>query len=846
MRYLKSLIFAVVLVTVMIVTGCAAKFDAGHDINELLELLPESERIQASFTDDRLPGFKGIEEKGHWKLFLNEDTAEIAVLNKRSGYIWRSNPEGRDSDTIASGVNKDLLSAQARIYYYNSFGQIGSVNTKSDALNYEQVAYQSIDNGVRVTYQFGRIERNADDLPKYLSPERYQELFDQMDASGQRAMRISYYLTKDEVYERLDSTLNGLQLVNALKAFDSIGYTEEDLARDNAEHGVETVIEEARIFGLSIEYTLDEDGLVVRIPTDSVKFPNSYPVNHINMLNFFGAGGPDEEGSLFVPDGSGALIHFNNGKFRYPAYQQDVYGRDLTMDRTEFASRDQAVRLPVFGIIREGNAFLGIIEEGASVAMINADVSGRLNSYNNVYPSFYFINKLDITLSAGQQQRSLPKFQREPMQTDYVVRYVFLDGKDASYTGMASYYRNYLAERNMLPQLQDTDDENIPFYLELVGSIERKKHFLGVPYRAQEALTTVKQAKTILEELKERDIHDIRLKYSGWFNGGVNHKTPDNIKPNRSIGGKKGIKDLIAYAEQEGIEFFPDVGLLEVQNSKGFKVSREAARRLSEDPARVYPVDMAMNRRDREREPSYVLSPRMVSGMVKGMLDDMKKLNMQSISLSDLARRLNSDYRKKVIIDRTEAEQISVEALQSIRDAGLKIMADGGNLYALPYLSDVTNAPISHSNFKIEDQSIPFYQMVIRGHIQYTGEPYNLSVYTNPRQYVLKNLEYGSGLYFTWIYGPNHLVKNTDFDYLYAVHYKEWIDLAKDLYHEVNGVLKNVHGQPIIDHQKLADGVYKTVYGNGYYVIVNYNTTSVTVDGQTIEAEGFITGGERS
>ena len=174
-------------------------------------------------------------------------------------------------------------------------------------------------------------------------------------------------------------------------------------------------------------------------------------------------------------------------------------------------------------------------------------------------------------------------------------------------------------------------------------------------------------------------------------------------------------------------------------------------------------------------------------------------------------------------------------------------MADGGNAYALPYLTDLTNAPLSNSGYKLEDESVPFYQMVIRGFIDYTGTPYNLSTYTSRKQYVLKCLEYGSNVYFKWIYGPNYLVKDTEYDYMYSVNVEQWIDQAKDIYHEVNGVLKKVHNKRISNHEKVSEGVYKTTYENGVYVIVNYNRSEVTLDdGMTIEAEGYRTGGGES
>lgn len=63
------------------------------------------------------------------------------------------------------------------------------------------------------------------------------------------------------------------------------------------------------------------------------------------------------------------------------------------MEVTDAYAQQQEVKLPVFGLIREQGAMLGIIEQGASLATINADTSGRLNGYNYVYPSFTLIAK---------------------------------------------------------------------------------------------------------------------------------------------------------------------------------------------------------------------------------------------------------------------------------------------------------------------------------------------------------------------------------------------------------------------------------------------------------------------
>ncbi|MBO9599592.1 MAG: hypothetical protein J7559_17425, partial [Cohnella sp.] len=572
-----------------------------------------------------------------------------------------------------------------------------------------------------------------------------------------------------------------------------------------------------------------------------------YPVNMVSMLSFFGAGGTDAEGSIFVPDGTGALIRFNNGKTKYPAYQQLVYGADQTIDRTEDPSREQDVRLPVFGMVRKGEAFLGIIEEGAAAATINADIAGRLNGFNYVYPSFNVINKDEVTLFANEQQRSLPKFQERPMKTDYTVRYAFLSGDEASVTGMAKYYQKYLLKRNGLPQPEATPKtKDVPFYLQLVGSINKKKHFAGIPYDAVESLTTFEQAQRIVAEAQELGIRNLKVKFAGWFNEGLDHQVPDHVSVDKAVGGSKGLRSFVSFAREKGISFFPDVSILVANTGDSFDQSDDAARTLRDEPAMLFPVNLALNRRDRSKPPSYVVSPRLIGGYVDTMLESLREYNTGGISLRDMAGSLNSDYRERKQIDRVESQGISTEAFDKLRDGKLRIMGNGGNAFALPYLSDITEAPMSNSRFKLEDEEVPFYQMVLHGFIDYTGKPFNLSTYTDARQYVLKCLEYGAGVYFEWIYEPNYKVNKTDYDRLYAVNYELWIDQAAEIYKEVNGVLASVQGQRMVSHEKLEEGVFRTVYENGTYVIVNYNRSQASVDGKTIEAESYVTGGGQS
>ncbi|MCR2804430.1 DUF5696 domain-containing protein [Paenibacillus soyae] len=803
--------------------------------------------LPVSFTDPRVADMKGVAENDRLQLFADDQSGVIAVLEKNSGEVWYSNPPERESDKLATGINKDLLSAQLKLDFHNAFGQLGSVNSYTDSVVHKQVSFESIPNGIRVNYQFGTDEKSIDDIPGKLSKARLEELKGKVDKTGQRALMIAFKEDKEpDVYVRQDS-LSGIQLKRALQAFEDAGYTDEDFRKDLEAFQLGQTKPEPRIFLASIEYTLEGDSLVVKVPSSGIHYSDEYPIHTISVLGFFGAEGEESEGSLFVPDGSGALIHFNNGKTKYSSYEQRIYGSDLTMDRDNDANWEEKARLPVFGMIRKDGAFLGIIEEGDAVANVHADVSGRLNSYNYIYPSFYVVNKDQVSLDANGQERSLPRYQENPTKSDFTIRYAFLSGDEATYSGMARYYQQYLIHTKGLPEPKPASETNseadVPFYLQLIGSIAKSKHAVGIPYKALEPLTTFEQAEDIVNQMQNRNIRHIKLQYSGWFNKGLDHQVPDHVSVDKAVGGSKALREFISYARDKDISFFPDVYIAEARTSDGFDASKEASRTLRGDPAEIYKVEPVMNQRDRSKSPSYVVSPRNILKVVDAMLNELDGYRLEGISLQDLGSRLNTDYRTNRQIDRTESETISAQAMTKIRQQKLEIMANGGNAYAFPFVTDITNAPMTNSGFKIEDEEIPFYQMVVRGYIDYTGMPYNLSTYTDMNQYILKCLEYGSGVYFKWIHESNDKVKDTDYDDLYAVHYEQWLDQAAQIYGDVNEVLGKVQNQKIISHEKVIDGVFKTVYENGIYVIVNYNRSMVQAEGQNVEAGGYVMGG---
>lgn len=796
------------------------------------------------------------------ELFINKETTEIAVRNKKTGDVWYSNPPDRDKDAIAAGINRDLLNSQLSITYHTPTAKKVTMNNFSDSIRHKQYKIKQLQNGVKIIYTIGKTEKFFI-LPLRLTQKRFKQILETLGEEQQTALKRRYThislnkvkndKTKKELLEKypilenmdiyeLKQGLNEVVLGEVEDIFKSINYTIEDLNNDHIEAQLPPIEKEAtkEIFEVAIEYCIEDDNLIISIPVDEIKHDKSYPVVSIDVLQFFGSAGENETGYMLVPDGSGALIYLNNGKTKNQPYISPVYGYDASIRKREIFERANKIHLPVYGIKKENKAVLAIIEGGSSFSTIKADVSGRVNSYNNVYSSFTVLPNDVVDLHQMAGNNIVMVYQPKKYEGTFKIRYAFLSGQDADYVGMAKYYRKYLVRKGDIKK-KDEDKEGLPFYLELIGSVDRIKPVWGIPRRVVEPLTTFEQAKLITQQLIDNGVKDIKLKYTGWFNGGVRHSYPSGINVQKELGGMKGLRQLTDFLSKNKVDFYPDACFLYVYQTKlfdGFIASRDSARFLDRETALIYDFNPATNIRDMLVKPYYIVNPNRLGNMVDAFIKSYQKLNIDAISLRNFGTDLNSNFREKSLSDREKTKEIITGELDKLKTKGYDIMTEGGNDYVLKYASHILNMPFEGSNYNICDESIPFYQIVVRGYVNYAGEPINLASEYNKA--VLKTVETGSGIYFTWMFKDNASLKNTDYNYYYSANYKIWFEKATTLYNDLNSQLHDIKNREIIDHKKLIDNVYMTKFDGGKSVIVNYRNKDVKVYGKTIKAKSYI------
>src|SRR5699024_352742 len=134
----------------------------------------------------------------------------------------------------------------------------------------------------------------------------------------------------------------------------------------------------------------------------------------------------------------------------------------------------ETARLPIFGIKNQEGGIFAVIKSGDSVSQIKADVAERLNSYNYIYPTIALrgFEQLSMFGTTGDAA-DLPVVERDLSDISFSIEYTLLPGEEVTYSDMADFYRKQLVEEGILTQQEQMN--SLPFYLDLVGGIQKQK-----------------------------------------------------------------------------------------------------------------------------------------------------------------------------------------------------------------------------------------------------------------------------------------------------------------------------------------------------------------------------------
>ncbi len=771
-----------------------------------------------------------LSSAGKYLVFLNEDLTKVEKIRYRVSTL--------DSEFLFLTKDKKTLEL-----YTQDYEEV-YVTLTLDEKNAEQCIYRSSDKLWQALLSpaqdqaWACVKKVAENDALIMHVDEYTGVIAlENKANGYIWWSTPLNANRDTRATKLLAT--ELQSSMVLQYGDSISFAvTNQRSRDAAKLKVKEVTD-----GVEITYSYDKSGISVpvayklcddymEVSVDCAKIQESQlqagkVATQLTMLGSFGAGSPDEDGYFVLPDGCGALVHFNNGKEKAKNYNQKVYGRDITAVVTMKPAVTEKILMPVYGIVKDGNAMTVIIDEGDGNATLNAAVSGQSLSSYNVCNFSFLLRGSDTYTMAGNNGGTLTVFEEGNIKTENIkVRYYPIAKEDADYVDIAETYRNYLLGDGSVETKAEADSAEM--YLDLYGGTMKARSVLGIPITMKTSMTSFDEAKEIVQGLKDCGVDDMVVVYNNWTNEGISGKVDNKAKPSGTLGGNSEFKDLTEYLAEQDFDFYPSVDNAEFKSGNGFYSFTDTAIRISGSYSRQMTYNLSYGVQDMSVTTKSLLSPETFTDLYTKLAQRYSKKGLTGVSLGSMTSTLYGDYGK-VAMSRDNTMGALQQSYEAINSAGLSLLADTCAAYAFPYADRISDVPLQSSGFDLFDEDIPFYQIVMHGVIPYSGTAINGSADSNNA--FLTSVATGCNPAYDMIYAEASDLKDTQLDEYFYSHYAFWQETAADQYGLASDILSGVSDQVITDYKRDGD-VSMTEYANGTVVIVDYDAEIITVDGK--------------
>ncbi len=585
---------------------------------------------------------------------------------------------------------------------------------------------------------------------------------------------------------------------------------------------------------IPVEYTLEDDYLSARIETADIEEEDTSNetgkiLTSLTVMNNFGAADSDDEGYFVIPDGSGALINFNNGKTDAKAYTQYVYGSDLTAVPLQEPDVTEQVYFPMYGIVNGDNAMMVVCSEGDANAKLKAATNAQSKSSYNICSFEFNLRSTDSYYMSGDNTTTLTVFEDGDIKTETIeLRYYPLEDtseEGMDYIDVANAYRDYLTDEM---NVQKSDAAGLPeLYVDIYGGVEKSRSILGIPVTLKTSLTTCEQAEKIMQSLLDSGASNMVVSYNKWTNDGIKNKIDADAKASGTIGGSGDFEDLLSYAENQGVALYPTVANMGFKSGNGYYTFMDTTIRVSGSYARQYTYNLAYGTQQTSKKPLSLITPTAYTEIFSDLAENCADEDIKNIGLTELTSALYGDYGKNAA-GREQAKDMLIESYQILEDSMTSILGNTANAYALPYVDRISNVPLQSSGYDIFDKDIPFYQIVLHGIKSYSGTAVNGSADTS--EAVLRAVAAGSSLRYDMIGEETSILKDTELDNLYYAYYADWTDEAAQNWQFARDVLSGVSDKLIIGYETEGN-VITTTYEDGTVIEVDLEAESATVNG---------------
>ena len=784
-------------------------------------------------------GYTKLFENKNFEYFYSGEKTILKVVNKHTGFVWST---GADNETKKSQLAKCSNVSKYSDEYYACTIDTGPMKDGSDI----DRGYAEI-NGL---FQFSFFDESSNGRRKSTEPFfKYP--------NGETSFYGHNTYANEWLFTTLYETGNYEFKFNLRFTFTEEGFDLKMLDSDvygKSRNLVEAVYPLPRLGqsgGKMIQCQIDDpDGDGV----GSCKFD----VNDSTVI--LDNPKTNLDGYIFVPDGSGALIRFDNIKYYdsdgvYFDMYKDPYRDKLTAD--EFAGGSLAtlepdyvptkhISMPVWGVAYGNNqdAFVAYVTEGDEYFGLLYKGRTQEFEYASIQPRFERNRSYQFTV--GSKTAKLILEEDEIFTGDIGVSYNFLsgDGSDgsyaANYVGMALTYRKYLQTNNLIKELDPNELKVGPKVDFLICDVKE-----GLFGYSEVSVTSFDDVESILTELHNDGMNDITSTLYGWQNGGMSTGAPWEVKYNKNAGGKSGMQNVVSTANDFGYEIslHQQYAMINEIQTKSFNAY--AVKALSRDYGAYQLSDT--------NKPitwwAYTNADKAGSWLVE-QSEEIKELGENvSITTGGISTLLVPDYGKDL-----SYKEAANSYYHSTAEAAsnLDLAGDTPNSYLWKNYSSFHNLSVYNSQYRCETDSVPFLEIVFSGLVNLYAEYANFSFYD--KLSMLKMIDYNLN--------PSFIITARETEDIMYTNARDWFSTSYESFHpiikEINDfvvpVLEKVQGKTIIDRKVVefednSLGLYINTYAtvndgvtqdDKVVLAINYFDYDVVYNGKTIPAQSAV------
>lgn len=770
---------------------------------------------------------------GDYKYYFRDDRDVIAVENTKTGYVWKT---GIDTPLPSQIEDAFDIVADAK-----EAGSNEDIIDYADELDLEGTNAEKIK----------QVKEIAN------SPIDSSFMNDQFAAYANSLITIEYFTGEGK----------SMKTTRVSSAADDDKEGKSGLqVEDEAKHiyKLECKFElDDKELGINVYITFGEDGKInYNVPYEEITGEGINLIKEVVITPFLGASGgalkyydnKEEDwvkvkakkltpGYALIPDGSGALIRFQENKAKFTAYEGAVYNADPSKQITYKSVADDVVpvkdpTMPVFGISHgDGTqaAFVAYADKGDDYMTLNAVPASTDNEeirYTYAYAGFTYNSEFyQVINQAGESYR---KVQDEPNKFDIDITYQFLtgDGSDgtpsADYVGMAKAYRQHLIEEKVLTEIKQ-ESGDIPIRIDFLMSDSKK----GVFSTQEVKVTSASDVDSILTKLQKDGITNINTGLIGWQSGGETLSKPNTTSISSEVGSKSEFKDLMKKYDEKGIDISFSREFTTINEDMigyyGNAATHLNTKYLYVDQSTVLPTNVPV------AEFGYAL-PKKTASWITDLYDSFGEYS-KSFTIDGASNVLVSSYDSDGV-ESTVSDAIKYyqDAIGDIKKNGTKVNLVSPNKYLWKFTDRYLQSAVGTSQYVYETDTVPFLQMVLHGTMEVYAPYANFSFYSTTDQ--LRMIDYNINPSFVLTKEPSYLLSATKSSDYYSTEFEQYEELVKTIYATVNAPLSQVSGYNWASRTVVEDGVIANTYekdGDIKTIIINYTEDNVIVDGNTVE-----------